>query len=269
MRPPRYLDGWLKVFADGSLGTRSAALLAPYEPGDPLAPAGSSRGMALLGVDELRELVERAAGSGIATQVHAIGDAAVRTALDVLADAPRIGSLAHRVEHAQLVDAADAARFGALGIAASVQPCHLLSDAPAIRVAWGTRASRSFPLADLDRGGALLPLGTDAPVEPADPWPGIVAAVTRRGPGWPPDDALAPDQAIPLVRAIRAACLDAPRSIGRHDLGHLGAGAVADLIVVPAEPLDDPTDLAALAALRPLVTVMEGQVVHGSEPDRT
>jgi predicted amidohydrolase YtcJ len=266
-RPPCYRDGWLKLFADGSLGTRSAALLAPYEPTDTLAPAGSPSGMALLSEDEIRSLAIRAADAGIATQVHAIGDAAVRTALEALAAVPPVGRARHRIEHAQLIDAADAARFGRLGVAASVQACHLLSDAPAVRVAWGARAARSFPLADLDHGGALLPLGTDAPVEPPDPWRGIVAAVARRGAGWPPADALAPEQAIDLARAIRAACLDGPRSLGLDDIGHLGPGAVADLIVVPAAPLVDPSDLAGLAGLRPVVTVMAGAVVHGAPLD--
>jgi predicted amidohydrolase YtcJ len=263
----RYRDGWLKLFADGSLGTRSASLLAPYEADDPLAPAGSDRGMALLDADEIHSLVTAAAGVGIASQVHAIGDAAVRTSLDVLTAVPPVGRASHRIEHAQLVDPTDAPRFGRYGVAASVQACHLLSDAPAIRRAWGGRRSRAFPLADLDRGGALLPLGTDAPVEPPDPWRGIVAAVARRSHDWRADDALAPEQAIGLARAIRAACVDGPRSLGLDDAGHLAPGAVADLIVVPAGPLDDPSDLAALAAIRPILTIMDGVAVHGIPPD--
>ena len=86
-------------------------------------------------------------------------------------------------------------------------------------------------------------------------------------PGRPVEDALAPEQAISLARAIRAACVDGPRSLGLDDLGHLGSGAVADLIVVPAAPIDDPSDLAAVAAIRPVLTVMDGVAVHGSPPD--
>ena len=72
---------------------------------------------------------------------------------------------------AQLVDPRDVARFGAMGVAASVQPVHLRSDAAPQRVAWGERTHNSFPLAGLIAGGALIPFGTDAPVEPVDPWP--------------------------------------------------------------------------------------------------
>jgi predicted amidohydrolase YtcJ len=262
----RYWDGWLKLFADGSLGSRSAFLLAAYEAGDAVPPVGSSRGIAHLREDEMRMLVTTAGRAGIASAVHAIGDAAVRTALDVLTTVRRAGAASHRIEHAQLVDAADVPRFGRHGIAASVQPCHLLSDAAAMGRAWGERGSRAFPLGDLDRGGALLPFGTDAPVEPPDPWRGIVAAIARRAHDAPADSALASRQAIGLVRAIRAACVDAPRSLGLDDVGHLARGAVADLVVVPAAPLDDPTDLAALATLRPVLTVMDGAVVHGSPP---
>jgi predicted amidohydrolase YtcJ len=178
----------------------------------------------------------------------------------------------HRVEHAQLVDPADVARFASLGVAASVQPCHLLSDAPAIRRAWGSRSRFAFPLADLDRAGTLLPFGTDAPVEPADPWPGIAVAVTRRGPGWPDRDAFHREQAISLARALRAACLDGPRSAHVADQGHLGVGARADLVVLPGAAFDGTAGIGSggmpleelgerLRTLRPLVTVLDGQPV--------
>jgi predicted amidohydrolase YtcJ len=107
-----------------------------------------------------------------------------------------------------------------------------------------------------------MPFGTDAPVEPPDPWPGIAAAITRRGSGWPPEAGLHPRQAISLARALRAACFDGPLSAGATDQGHLDAGARADLLVVPAGPLDRPTDPEALASLRPLATLLDGVVVH-------
>ena len=166
----------------------------------------------------------------------------MRTALDVLAAIPRVGRAApsrsstpsssiRRTRHAS----------ARIGVAASVQACHLLSDAAGDPPRLGRRAARAFPLADLDRGGALLPLGTDAPVEPPDPWRGIVAAVARRGAdAGPTSDALAPEQALASSgRSGRPASTGRARS-GSTDLGHLGPGAVADLIVVPAAPLDDP-----------------------------
>jgi predicted amidohydrolase YtcJ len=263
----RYRDGWLKVFSDGALGSRTASLIAPYETdvaAGPL-PAGPL-GLRLRGPEELSRLVGRAAGAGIASQVHAIGDAAVRAALDVLATIASPRGMRHRIEHAQLVEPRDVPRFGELGIAASVQPCHLISDAEPARRAWGERAAMAFPLAHLDRYGALLPLGTDAPVEPPDPWPGIAAAVTRRGPGWPADATFYAHQAISFERALRAACLDGPCSAGITDQGHLGVGARADLIILRAEPFDRPASTEELATVRPVATLLDGQVIHAS-PD--
>jgi hypothetical protein len=188
------------------------------------------------------------------------------------------------VEHAQLVHPHDVGRFAAIGVAASVQPCHLLSDASAIRIAWGARSGHAFPLADLDRAGALLPFGTDAPVESPDPWRGLAAAVTRSDAGWPDDRALHPEQALGLARALRAACLDGPRSGRVPDQGHLGVGARADFLVLPGAVFEIPdaevasTDddaagpsrvlrppasrgsmAAQLRALRPLLTVLDGE----------
>lgn len=257
----RYRMGWLKLFADGSLGSRSAALLEPYESTDDRPPTGSPRGMYLASDDELRALLAQAAEAGISGQVHAIGDAAVRRALDVLTGLPTT-PLIRRVEHAQLVNPADQPRFGALGVAASVQPVHLRSDAAAARSAWGARAENAFPLAGLLGGGALIPFGTDAPVEPPDPWPGIAVAVARRDPFRPSRDPLGGTQAIDPARAIRGACLDPAQVAVEPALGRLVPGSLADLIVVPADGLREPVDAAALAATRPLATLIDGEVVY-------
>ncbi len=275
----RYRDGWLKLFSDGALGSRTAHLLAPYE-ADELAgpPPGGPRGMPLRDAAQLEALTGRAAAAGIASQVHAIGDAAARTVLDVLLRTPRVAAACHRVEHAQLVDPADLPRFAAAGVAASVQPCHLISDAAAVRRAWGTRADHAFPFGMLAATGALLAFGTDAPVEPADPWRGLAAAVTRRGPGWPTEEALAPEQAVDLARALRAACLGGPRSARIADQGHLDAGARADLVILPADAFPPPGEDGGsppvgrrrgsftpsaedLAATRPLATLLDGELV--------
>jgi hypothetical protein len=259
----RYRDGWLKLFADGALGSRTAALLAPYEADDPAGPPpGGAKGMSLRSAEQLAETTGWAAAAGIASQVHAIGDGAVRTVLDVLSSLPDVPGAMHRIEHAQLVDRADIPRFGALGIPASVQPSHLLSDAPAILRSWGARSAEAFPLAALEAAGALLPFGSDAPVEPPDPWPGLAAAVTRRGVGGRDADAFHPEQAITIDRALRGACLDGPRSARVHDQGHLEAGARADLLVVPASIFGTPADADLLVTARPAATLLDGEVVY-------
>ena len=260
----RYRSGWLKLFADGSLGSRNAALLAPYDDAAPESSPGNATGMVMTDAEELTELLTRAGEAGISGQVHAIGDAAVRMALDVYESLPPTPPLMRRIEHAQLVDPADVPRFGRLGVAASVQPVHLRSDAEPARVAWGDRAENTFPLAGLVSGGALIPLGTDAPVEPADPWPGIAVAVVRREPFKSEDRQTAAHQRISLERAIRAACVDPASVAAQPDVGRLTPGCRADLIVVPANSLREPFDAAAFAATRPVATLLDGEVVFRS-----
>ena len=257
----RYRMGWLKLFADGSLGSRSAALLAPYSDADERPPTGGPCGMFLESAEDIAADLGRAAAGGISGQVHAIGDAAVRAVLDVFAGVPR-GPLPARIEHAQLIDPGDVARFGALGVAASAQPVHLRSDAAPQRVAWGERTHDSFPLAALIAGGALIPFGTDAPVEPVDPWPGIAVAAARRDPDRPEEAPTGPSQAIDLTRAVRAAVLDPAQVARQPELGRLVPGCRADLIVVPETGFREPFDAAALASTRPLATLLDGEVVY-------
>jgi predicted amidohydrolase YtcJ len=217
--------------------------------------------MALRDVEQLMQVGRRAAQAGIASQVHAIGDRAVRTALDALARLPRVPGVRHRVEHAQLVQPEDVPRFAQLDVAASVQPCHLLSDAAAMSSAWGTRSAHAFPLAGLDAAGSLLPFGTDAPVESPDPWPGLAAATLRRGAGTSEAESFYPAQSLTLERALRGACLDGPRSAGLDDLGHLDVGARADLLVIPAEVFET-RDASVLASARPVATLLDDGVIH-------
>ena len=257
--------GWLKCFADGSLGSRTAALLADIEaePDRPLAPE-LRRGVWNTTPERLRELVETAASGGITAQIHAIGDAAVRAALDALEPTARDVPFMPRIEHVQLLDPADRGRFAAGGIAASVQPIHLGSDAAQARRLWGARAeSNGYTWASIAATGAVLAFGTDAPVEPFDPWPGIALAVRREDPRWPAGTPpFAPSEALSLERAIRAACVDPAGSTRETDRGRLTVGQRADVVVIPATCLDEPVEPGgALATARPSIVVMDGRVV--------
>jgi hypothetical protein len=256
--------GWLKTFADGTLGSRTAALLDPLEPvaGEPLPP-NDGYGVWMVPPDALRDQAARAAAVGIATQIHAIGDAAVRAALDALA--PTVGAtpLMPRVEHVQLIADSDVPRFAALGIAASVQPIHVRSDAAKARRLWGPRAEeRAYAFAALAQTGAVLPAGTDAPVEPVDPWPGIACAVTRSAPSWPAGTPpFGPANALALWRAIRASCVDPATSAGEGDRGRLTRGHRADMVVIPAAAVAEPVESGgALWNARPQLVLMDGEV---------
>jgi predicted amidohydrolase YtcJ len=260
--------GWLKTFADGSLGSRTAALLEPLDaiPGEPDPPNGGY-GVWLTSPGELLEQVAAAATAGIATQIHAIGDAAVRAALDILGPTAGATALMPRVEHAQLVATADVGRFASLGIAASMQPVHIRSDAAKARRLWGDRAEvRAYAHGALAATGAVIPFGTDAPVEPVDPWPGIACAVTRLAPTWPTGThPFGPPNALDLWRAVRAACVDPAISAGEHDRGRLVAGHRADIVVLPAAALREPVEPGgAIWHARPTLVLVDGEIVAGA-----
>jgi len=218
--------GHVKFFTDGALGSQTAALEDPYEGTD-------DRGILTFDPMELRTDVARAAAGGLAVAIHAIGDRAVRVALDAIAPT-RITSpaLRQRLEHIQLVREEDLGRFGALGIIASMQPIHCPSDRDLADRYWGPkRTPRAYPWRTLLERGAVLAFGSDAPVEPIDPLLGIHAAVARRRPG--DRDAWFPAQRLTLDEAIHAYTSGAAYSTGRErEWGTLDVGMRCDATVV-------------------------------------
>ena len=256
--------GWLKLFADGTLGSRTAALLDPIESeeGRPVPP-GTERGIWLTPPERVAELAQRAAEAGIATQVHAIGDRSCRASLDALAPTAGHAALMPRLEHVQLLDLDDRGRFAADGIAASIQPIHVRADAAPARRLWGDRAeTRGYPMRSLVDAGAVVAFGTDAPVEPIDPWPGLAIAVTRIDGSWPAGSApFGPDERLTLVQALRAATVGPAVTAGESDRGRLIPGQRGDLIVIPTEAETNPVEPGgALATARPRVVVIDGEI---------
>ncbi len=242
----------LKAFLDGSLGSRSAHLLEPYEGAD-----DGHCGLVVTDAATARAAVERAARLGLPSWLHAIGDAAVRTALDLLQAVSVPGSVPHRVEHAQMIHDDDLPRFAETGVVASLQPIHLRVDAALARRHWGRRAREAFPLRRLLDLGAAVALGSDAPVESPDPIEGIRAAVDRRGEDG---SRLAPDEAITVAEAIAGYTIGAARAVGRQaDLGRIAPGATGNLTVLSHDVVSDP---ANLADCRIAATVVSGRVLH-------
>ena len=247
------------------MGSRTARLLEAIEeePDRPLPP-DRRHGLWMTDPALLEDLVARAAAGGIATQIHAIGDAAVRVALDLLAPVGGRLPLMPRIEHVQMLHPDDRPRFAAGRIAASVQPVHLGTDAATARRLWGDRAERrGYTWGSLAQTGAIVAFGTDAPVEPMDPWPGIAQSVTRRDPRW--SDAtpsFGPDEGLSLDRALRAACVDAAISAGELDRGRLSVGHRADIVVLPEAAIVEPVEVGgALSSTRPTMVLMDGRVV--------
>lgn len=191
-----------KIFVDGTLNSRTAAMLTEYR--DP-AP-GLPRGQALMSVGDVVEAIRRVhavMGDGGELAAHAIGDAAVRAVLDgVEAWQKENGreSVKVRIEHAEVVDAADVGRFAALGVTASLQPCHLLADVEALTRYLPHRLDRVLPIRDLLASGLLpgrsLVFGSDVPIVRAEPEDSILAATTRKRAEMGGSSAIAPEQGI-------------------------------------------------------------------------
>lgn len=190
-----------KVFADGTLSSRTAAMIHRYA--EPLL--GHPRGMTLVSPQRMDELVAMSDGLGLPLAVHAIGDNAVRTVLDSV-ERVKPATRGYRVEHAEIIDAADVGRFARLGVVCSVQPCHLLTDIEALSRYVPHRLERVMPLRELLESGATVWFGSDAPIVGADPGDSIRAAVERRREGMGPEEAVAAKQAITPAQAW--ACFD-------------------------------------------------------------
>ncbi len=250
--------GGLKIFADGSLGSKTASLLQDYEdePG--------YRGLPALPVRELDELVTKAAQAGISVAVHAIGDRAVRLVLDTIARAQRLAGppyMPHRVEHAQLLHPQDIPRFRELGVVASMQPIHCPSDMPVARRLWGERCRYAYAWRSLLDHGTALAFGSDSPVESMDPWAGIHAALTRERTDGRPAGAWYPEERITVEEAVRAYTTGAAYAAGEtHLKGSLEEGKVADLIVLDRDIFQvEPQDILGTQVQ---MTVLGGEVVY-------
>jgi len=202
-----------KLFLDGTLNSRTAWMLEPYP--DPIP--GHPRGTPMMSVEALEAAVSKCDILGLPAAIHAIGDGAVRAALDAI-ERVSPSAMGFRIEHCQFVDRADVPRFARLGVVASVQPCHLLADIEALRTVTPHRIARAFPLRDLidaakEQGFApdeIVWLGSDTPVVRPNPEDNVQAAVERRRAGMPASEAIAPEQAITREEAL--ACMRSPEA---------------------------------------------------------
>lgn len=243
--------GGLKLFLDGTVGSKTAHMLEPYDS----EPA--NRGIATMADDVFADLTQRAATAGIATAVHAIGDAANRVALDGFAALDAGRGLRHRIEHAQCVHADDVGRFAPLGVIASMQPVHCTSDMAVADEAWGARTDGAYAWRSVLDSGARLVFGSDAPVENLDVFAGLYAAVTRRDADGEPRGGWHPEQRVTIRDALTAYTIGPAWASGQETtLGSLAPGRYADLIVVDRDPFA--VRARALHDTRVLATMIEG-----------
>jgi len=243
--PPTDLQlsvGTLKVFLDGTLGSRSAAMLEPF------ADDPENRGGLRVEPGSLAEDVRRADDDGWVVAMHAVGDRAVRLALDVLETLPpRPRARPHRLEHVQVIAEPDLRRLGACGAVASIQPVHFTEDQHWIESRLGARrAALAYPWRSMLSQGVPLAIGTDWPVAPLDPLRGLQAAVHERS------------QALTLGEAWAAYTVGPARAAGREaDLGTLDPGRRADFVVLSHDFRDVP-----LSSVRVAQTFVDGHRVR-------
>jgi hypothetical protein len=249
----------LKLYADGALGSRGAALLADYsdEPGH--------RGLLVTEPAALRKSVSKAHGCGVQVASHAIGDRGNRLVLDAYAAA--LGDEADadhrwRIEHAQVVALEDIPRFAALGVIASMQPTHATSDMPWAEQRVGAqRIAGAYAWQRFLDAGVRLALGSDFPVEQVDPMLGLYAAVTRQDRAGNPPGGWLPGQRLGAAEALRGFTLDAAWAGFAEDaVGSLAVGKRADFVLLDADPLA--IEPAGILQVRVLATYVDGRPVY-------
>jgi predicted amidohydrolase YtcJ len=234
--------GGIKIFADGALGPRTAAMVEPYE-NDP-----SNYGIVVTEKEEMMAAASEASANGLSVTIHAIGDRANHDVLDVYEAVRKQenggSKLRHRIEHVQILHPSDLNRLAALDIIASMQPLHATSDMEMADANWGARSRYAYAIRTMLDSGAAVVFGSDAPVERIDPLLGIHAAVTRRrADGQPGPQGWYPEQRLSIEEAVRGFTTAAAFTSGQENcLGSLTAGKLADLTVFDRDLFTMPAD---------------------------
>lgn len=258
--------GGIKIFADGTLGSQTAAMLQGFE-GNP-----NNRGLLTLPEPEMMEAVSTAAELGMSIAIHAIGDRAVRVALNSieraqhrLADAnlqATAARLRYRVEHAQLVAPADLERMHRLGVVASVQPFHAVADRDLAEHYWGKRYTRAYAYRTMQQMGIPLALGSDAPVETFDPLRILYAAIQRNDSATPDRAPWLPEQSLLPTHALWSYTLGAAYAGGEeHEKGSLTVGKLGDAVVLREDLLAIEPEKIRENGVQ--ATIVGGKVMYG------
>lgn len=262
----RVITRAVKVYADGALGSRGAAMLAPYN------DAPDTTGLMVRGEEESRILFARALRDGVQLSVHAIGDAANRQVLnwmqaafdDVPVDDRAVADPRWRIEHAQMINPDDLPRFVALGVIPSMQPSHAIGDLHFARARVGRkRLEGAYAWNTLVKSGAIIPAGSDAPVERGDPRIEFYAAVSRhdlkgyQGKDWHKEEA------VDRVTALKMFTLwPAMASFREDELGTIEAGKRADFTVFADDIMTIPQ--MDILTTKVTMTVVDGEPVFSA-----
>ena len=253
----RLLVRGMKLYADGALGSRGAALIEPYDD-DP-----ANTGLLTSSSEHLTDVCRRALDGGFQVGIHAIGDRGVLVSLDAI-EACFAGpkpEARFRLEHAQIMRLQDIDRLARLGVIASVQPTHATSDMPWAGDRVGeSRLEGAYAWRRLKEAGAVLALGSDFPVERADPLLGLYAAISRQDLDGEPANGWRPGERLSRQEALRGFTLDAAYSLFLDDeVGSLEVGKRADMVVYSRDPME--VAAPEIPAIEIDLTVVNGKIV--------
>jgi predicted amidohydrolase YtcJ len=230
----------VKLYSDGALGSRGAALIKPY------SDDAHSHGLLFFKSGQMDTMMTKAMRRGYQVNVHAIGDAGNKQILDIYqkeVSATKSSAQRHRIEHAQVVQPGDIPRFKSIGIIPSMQPTHATSDKNMAETRVGPeRIKGAYAWRTFLHQGSRIACGSDFPVEAPNPFFGLHAAVTRQDAQGQPVAGWYPNQAMSLKEAFRCFTLDAAYAGHREDsLGSLEAGKLADFIIIDQDLFKMPT----------------------------
>jgi len=254
-----FKHGSLKLFIDGSLGGKTAALDGSY------ADDPGNEGVLRMSEHELTEIVERAHRAGMQVAIHAIGDKGIRYSLDAIEKAqaacPRRDPR-HRIVHCQIMTAEQYPRFQRLGVVADIQPKFVTTD-----MLWAERrvgpekARTSYCWKTFLDAGVHIAGGSDCPVEPVHPMKGIYAAVTRKDMEGMPAGGWMPEQKLTVAQAIRLFAQGGPYASFEENLkGSLECGKMADMVVLSEDPFKVRPE--AIKDIKPLLTIIGGEIAY-------
>jgi predicted amidohydrolase YtcJ len=254
----------IKIVADGALGSRGAAMLEPY------SDEAASTGLLITTPEEVYAQTLAASKAGFQTAIHAIGDRANRLVLDtferVQREVPDARALRMRVEHAQILDAAEIPRFARLSVIASMQATHATSDMPWVptRIGRARMEEGAYVWRKLMASGATITNGSDFPVEQPNPMLGLYAAITRQdGSGMPPGGWM-PDQRMSREEALVSFTRNAAFAAHAETLtGTIEAGKLADLVVLSRDIMRVPPPQILTTTVR--MTIVGGEIVYRAE----
>lgn len=254
--------GALKLSLDGTLGSRTAAMLEPYSD-DP-----GNHGVYRITQEELDPIIERAHAHHIQVALHAIGDGACRMALDSIERAMQKHHWPdhrHRIEHEQVITREDMLRFPQLGIIASLQPCHAVTDLAWVESRVGPeRIKTSYAWRSFVDCGTRICLGTDWPVETLDPRVGFYVAVTRQGLDGNPPGGRWPEECLTIDEVLKGYTLDAAWAEFSEDRkGSITPGKLADFVIFAEDPTE--MDPSRLLDLEVLATIVNARTVYATD----